>query len=71
MTTTVIIQAHCASTKEVHVSIVGNVTNVEDFVLQDGETATRCVYDGLAITVFEMQKVEPNVGGGGGPEEPL
>lgn len=71
MTTTVNIQAHCASNKEVHVTVVDNGINNEDFVLQNGETASRVVYDGRSITVFEMEKVEANLGGGGGPEEPL
>lgn len=59
MTTSVIVQAHCASNKEVHVVITdvaaaGEV--VEEFKLQDGETATRVVYEGRAISVFEAVK---------------
>lgn len=58
MTTTVIIKAHCSSDKEVKVAINDNVTgtNVENFTVQDGETAERYVYDGREISVLEVLK---------------
>lgn len=58
MTTTVTIKAHCASDKEVHVSIAdkqnGNAKEV--FTLQDGEQADRVVYDDLQLSVSESIK---------------
>jgi hypothetical protein len=59
MTTTVIIQAHCASTKEVVVELVNDdypEMPYEVFSLQDGETAQRVVYDNRQITVREVPK---------------
>ena len=58
MTTTVIIKAHCAAIKEVKVVIKDNLTgtSVEDFTVQDGETAERYVYDGLEISAQEVLK---------------
>lgn len=58
MTTTVITQAHCSSNKEVEVVIVNRVTGEvhEKFVLQDGESANRVVYDDREIKVTEVLK---------------
>ncbi len=58
MTTTVIIKAHLSTTKEVRVTINDNVsgTKLEEFTLQDGETAERYVYDGREINVLEVTK---------------
>lgn len=58
MTTTVIIKAHCASTKEVKVAIKDNVAGVwlENITLQDGETTEHYVYDGREISVQEFTK---------------
>ena len=57
MTTTVIIQAHCASEKQVLVSIEdGAPPQGESFFLQDGETAERYVYDARVISVREELK---------------
>ena len=58
MTTTVITQAHCASNKEVEVTIVNRVTGevYEKFILQDGEQAQRVVYDDREIKVVEVLK---------------
>lgn len=56
MTTTVIIKAHLPSTKEVKILISENGNTVEDFALQDGETAERYVYDGREIVVKEVEK---------------
>lgn len=58
MTTSVKVAAHCASTKQVEVSIVNRVTGEvhEQFVLQDGEVADRVVYDDREIKVAEVVK---------------
>jgi hypothetical protein len=57
MTTTVQILAHLASTKEVKVTVHGTAgTVIEEFSLQDGETAERYVYDDRQITVKEADK---------------
>lgn len=56
MTTTVIIKAHLPSTKEVKILISENGNTIEDFTLQDGETAERYVYDGREIVVKEVEK---------------
>lgn len=55
MTTTVKINAHCDSSKEVKVSITGEHTG-ENFTLQDGEAAERVVYDDMELTVREVVK---------------
>lgn len=56
MTTTVKIDAHLSDTKEVKVVITDNGETVEDFALQDGESAERYVYDGREISVKEVGK---------------
>lgn len=58
MTTTIKVSAHCSDDKEVQVSITDSVNgNVkENFVLQNGETADRVVYDDLVISVLERKK---------------
>lgn len=57
MTSTVTIDAHCASDTEVSVSVYENYgrddTLVEEFTLQDGESAERAIYDNREITVKE------------------
>lgn len=58
MTSTVIIKAHCAATKEVRVQIIDGPTG-ETLVLQDGETAERYVYDAREISVREVEKPVP------------
>jgi phosphoribosylpyrophosphate synthetase len=62
MTTTVTINAHCASNKEVSVKIHDHVAgaDVEIFTLQDGEKADRIVYEGREISVLEVIKAESN-----------
>ena len=60
MTTTVIVQAHCSSDKEVVVTLTNHDhpdLPYEVFALQDGETAQRVVYDNRQITVQEVPKV--------------
>lgn len=56
MTTTVTIAAHHSSNKEVQVKISDHGNTVEQFALQDGETAERYVYDGREISVKEVEK---------------
>jgi len=56
MTTTVKIIASLSSSKEVHVQVVDNGSTVEEFTLQDGETAERYVYDDREISVREVMK---------------
>ena len=62
MTTTVIINAHLDKTKEVRVTIQDHYNSagipiiIEEFSLQDGETAERYVYDGREICVQEVGK---------------
>lgn len=56
MTTTVVIKAHCASTKQVQVKITDGENLVDNFVVQDGETAERVVFDEREITVREVLK---------------
>lgn len=56
MTTTVTIQAHLSTDKEVRVTIKDNGKPAEEFALQDGETAERYVYDGREISVIEAVK---------------
>jgi hypothetical protein len=55
MTTIVTIEAHCSSDKEVKISVISGDTG-EVFIIQDGETAERVVYDDLEITVLEIEK---------------
>lgn len=55
MTTTVTIDAHCASDKEVIVVITGEGDD-ENFTLQDGESDSRVVYDDREIHVKEVTK---------------
>lgn len=58
MTTTVIVKAHCATTKEVHAAITDTASGsvIEEIVLQDGESAERVVFDDRVITVREVLK---------------
>ena len=51
MTTEVIIKAHCASNKQVRISI-------DVVIIQDGETHSLSVYDSKSVTVFEQLKFE-------------
>lgn len=53
MTTTVIINAHLATTKKVIVEINDNESGllVEKFALQDGESAQRVVFNGYELKV--------------------
>lgn len=55
MTTTVKIEAHCASTKEVVIEVFEGDT-MQQTVLQDGEADTQYAYDARMITVREREK---------------
>lgn len=55
MTTTVIVKAHCANNKEVHVTLNDNGVLSED-ILQDGETIEKVVYENREIKVKEVIK---------------
>lgn len=56
MTTTVKIEAHCASNKEVEVTLITGTASLEVFKVQDGEKVERYVYDARYITVREIEK---------------
>lgn len=56
MTTTVKVEAHCTSDKEVLVVIHSAEKYIESFVLQDGEKAERVVFDDRYIIVREQMK---------------
>ena len=58
MTTTVTINAHLSSSKEVKVRVTNAGEVAEEFTLQDGESAYRVVYDDLVIKVEEVEKSE-------------
>lgn len=56
MTSTVKITAHCASTKEVIISLDNGNNTGELHRLQDGETKELHVYDDRRVTVQERLK---------------
>lgn len=57
MTTTVKIEAHCASSKEVKVDISDDSGGLaETRTLQDGEKIEVHAYDARRITVYEREK---------------
>ncbi len=57
MTTTVKIEAHCASSKEVKVDISDDAGGLaETRTLQDGEKIEVYAYDARRITVYEREK---------------
>ena len=56
MTTTVRIDAHVEKSKEVFVSIENIMTSlvpIEEFTLQDGQSAERNIFDDRSITIIE------------------
>lgn len=59
MTTTVIVQAHCSSDKEVQVRISDEATDLvlEAVTLQNGESRQFVVFDDRDLTVREVLKV--------------
>jgi hypothetical protein len=61
MTTTVIVQAHCATDKEVIVLVEGlndGEGNDTTVVLQDGQTWQGVVFDDRVISVCEQYKAD-------------
>ena len=52
MTTTVTIHAHCASTKQVHITVTGQPVQV----IQDGEKVEVYAYDERVISIKEELK---------------
>lgn len=57
MTTTVKIEAHCASTKEVVIEVVEDKAASSVAVIQDGEKYECYAYDDRRIVVFEREKL--------------
>lgn len=60
MTTQVTVNANCPSNIEVRVTVTGESGTIpaECVVLQDGESATKYVYDGRVVSVTETAKVQ-------------
>ena len=55
--TTVTIEAHCEESHKIGVSIRTGMHQLDDcFVLLDGETATRQLYEGQALWVKQERK---------------
>jgi len=61
MTSQVKTSAHCASNKEVVVRVTNIVTGeqIEEYVLQNGESRELAVWDDRAVTSFERLKEVP------------
>ncbi len=55
MTSSVKITAHCASTKEVQITVTTDATG-EVYKLQDGQSVEFYVYDDRTVTVREVVK---------------
>lgn len=58
MTSSVRVAAHCASNKEVIVTVTNGDVFVEEQVLQDGESTEILIYDGRAVSSHERVKEE-------------
>lgn len=56
MTTTVKVEAHCATDKQVRVTLGDENGIIENFKIDDGETAERVVYDNIVIQVKEIPR---------------
>ena len=56
MTSSVKVDAHCASNKEVVVVITNNGEVVEEHILQDGERTEVLIYEGRAVSTHERVK---------------
>jgi hypothetical protein len=59
MTSTVKIDAHLSDDKEVRIVIANQDQLVEEFTIQNGESATRYIHDDRVIIVKEMLKEKP------------
>ena len=57
MTTGVKVSAHCGSNKQVRI-VRSRVDEVEDIILEDGQTYESVVYDEILISVREEFKPE-------------
>lgn len=56
MTSVVLVKAHCADNKEVHVVVSRGDEVVETFVLQNGEAKEVLIYDDRVVTSYELLK---------------
>jgi hypothetical protein len=56
MTTTVTIDAHCSSDKEVKISVTEAGKEVDQYTIQDCETVSTVVYDDRVLSVKETEK---------------
>lgn len=63
MTSQVKISAHCSDDKEVLVTVAGIINHstgetgiIEEFTLQNGESAERAIYDSRSVTSAERIK---------------
>ena len=63
MTSQVKVSAHCTEDKEVRVTVTGVINHetgevgvIEQFTLQDGETAERAIYDSRYVQAVEVFK---------------
>lgn len=63
MTSIVKVSAHCSDDKEVRVTITGVTDHgtgavgvIEEFTMQNGESADRAIYDSRVINVVEVLK---------------
>lgn len=56
MTSTVKITAHCSKDKEVQVKVTDKGNTVEEFAVQDGESAERHIYDDREVSAKEVVK---------------
>jgi len=56
MTTTVKVEAHCSSNKEVVIEVNDGEDTGHGDVIQDGETREVYAYDSRRITVYERTK---------------
>lgn len=57
MTTAVNVLASHSTNKEVIITVLDNGEVVEQFTIQDQETALRYVYDKRCITISEREKI--------------
>lgn len=58
MTSSVRVAAHCASNKEVVVTVTNGDVFVEEQILQDGESTEILIYDARAVSSCERVKEE-------------
>lgn len=56
MTSTVIVQAHCADNKHVKVEICEKDCVDQEFVVENGQTGTYHIYDERILSVREVER---------------